>query len=148
MPFTCLRYHIVFATEHRNPFITPEVELKLYPYIRRCVPELGGRVVALNGMPDHVHLVCALRPSVSLSHFIGHLKARSNRRVLAMFGPGLNWQSSYSAFTVSVHQMDRLLLYVQGQKAHHEAGLIFPHLEWTPTHEEHEAPFDPNAIEF
>ncbi|MBB6049071.1 transposase [Armatimonas rosea] len=48
--------HFVWATRDRLPFVTPEIERRLYRMMEAKVRELGCRVAAINGMPDHVHL--------------------------------------------------------------------------------------------
>ena len=56
-----LRYHLVTGTHKREPLITPSVEEVLYPAIRVKAEDADGRVLQIGGIPDHVHLVAAIR---------------------------------------------------------------------------------------
>jgi len=50
-----LRYHIVFATKHRLPMITPDLKDRLYSYVGSIVNDDGGFMIDIGGMPDHVY---------------------------------------------------------------------------------------------
>ena len=47
---------------------------RLYSSIRQKVKDFGGLIYALNGMPDHVHLVACIPASISVSTFVGQIK--------------------------------------------------------------------------
>lgn len=49
--------HFVWATLGRNPFITTEIEREIYRCIENEARQMGCEILALNGMPDHVHLL-------------------------------------------------------------------------------------------
>jgi len=50
-------YHTVFSTKQRAGLITPELETRLYPFIGGIVRDLRCTLLAINGTPDHVHLL-------------------------------------------------------------------------------------------
>ena len=50
-------YHLVWATKMREEMIKPHMEHLLYPHIRQRCHEMAALVHAVNGMPDHIHLV-------------------------------------------------------------------------------------------
>ena len=103
MAYTRLRYHTVIATEHRRPWITPDVEEFLYPVLTHTTERLGGKLIAIGGIEDHVHMVSAFPPAVSVAKFLEHLKAEStgalkrHRRSLWHFG----WCDGYGCFTLN-----------------------------------------------
>ena len=47
--------HVVFSTKQRSPCIDAGLSTKLYPYIAGIVRQKGATLLALGGMPDHVH---------------------------------------------------------------------------------------------
>jgi len=92
----------------------------------RCV------VLALGGMPDHVHLVVkaptALSPAMAMkqikgvsSKFIGDEFARQEGHVLDWF----RWQEGYGVFTFSASQKPRVIRYIQDQKQRHSEGSLW-----------------------
>jgi REP element-mobilizing transposase RayT len=82
---------------------------------------LGGSCIAVNGMPDHVHLLTILPPKLALSDVLRETKANSSKWLhetkpaLARFA----WQDGYSAFTVSKSAVDPVREYIRDQKLHH-----------------------------
>ena len=121
MSFTRLRYHIVFATKERARWIWPEVEAFLYPVIGHIARQLDGRLLAVGGVQDHVHLVCAIRPSIALDDFVRDVKSRSSAAVRGEFENlyGFGWQDGYGGFTLNPLDMDEIFAYVRNQKEHH-----------------------------
>src|SRR5258706_11595266 len=80
--FTQLLYHIVFGTQYREELIDPdELRQVLYPFIAALVREERCSLLAIGGMPDHVHLLVRARPSVSVSDLLRVIKANSSRWV-------------------------------------------------------------------
>ena len=59
--YTSLHYHLVFSTKHREPTIVPELRPRLDEYIGGLVRGEGGAVLAIGGIPDHLHLLVRLR---------------------------------------------------------------------------------------
>jgi REP element-mobilizing transposase RayT len=62
-----LIYHIIFGTKRREPLITLRLREKSYPYIGGTVRGREGSLIAIGGMPDHLHLVIRVKPDVSVS---------------------------------------------------------------------------------
>ncbi len=81
MPFCQLLYQFGWATQDLEPVVTPRIEAKVYGFLRMKAVEMGGMVFAVNGMPDHVHLVASVPPSVALADFVGQLKGFSSRKL-------------------------------------------------------------------
>lgn len=119
-----LYFHLVWTTKNRESLITGEVESLLYPYLSRKARHAGGRLLALNGVGDHVHLVVQLTPRQSLSKFVKDIKGSSSHflnhdpRLINEF----KWQAGYGAFTVSEQELPAVMRYVKFQKKHHAAG--------------------------
>lgn len=119
---TILLYHFVFSTKHRRPLLTPVARQALFPYMARILLNLEAKALILNGVEDHVHVLCQLRPHHSVSEVIKSLKGSSS----AWFnreGPGgvLHWQDGYGAFTVSLSNRDAVYQYIATQEARHRS---------------------------
>jgi REP element-mobilizing transposase RayT len=119
--YTNLLYHLVFSTKNRIPLISKNLQADLYAYIGGIVRGEGGKLLEIGGMPDHVHLLVKLKPSVSLSIMLNRIKAKSSKWInqeklkLRKFG----WQEGYAAFSVSESQVTKVRPYIQNQITHH-----------------------------
>ncbi|MBC7236118.1 MAG: IS200/IS605 family transposase, partial [Chloroflexi bacterium] len=135
MPLWQLFYHIVWSTKGRAPILQPDVEPLVYDLVRSKATGLGAVVYALNGMPDHVHLVVAIPPKIAVAQFIGQVKgvaaARFNKREGCL--TPLYWQSEYAVFSLDSKRLSNHVAYVNAQKVHHRQRTTIPLLERTAT---------------
>ncbi len=127
-----LYYHLVWATEERQPLITPEREPKLYSYIIGKADSLGCIIHAIGGIEDHIHVVTSIPPSLSIADFVKHIKGSSAHQfnqdsppTSAKFG----WQRGYGVFSLGGKQLDEAIAYVSNQKQHHSQGTAIASLE-------------------
>lgn len=127
--------HLVWSTYYRAPWITAEVERAVY----RCIADEATRcncnILAINGMPDHVHLVVTLPSTVSLAKLMQAVKGTSSAFARDLLPPGSahGWQDNYAAFSVSRSHLKRVIDYVQNQKQHHASANLWD--EWEQTFE-------------
>jgi REP element-mobilizing transposase RayT len=121
--FTCLHYHVVFSTRHREPTITPEIRPRLWEYLGGIVRGEGGIPIQIGGTADHVHLLVTLHQQLAVADFLRQLKAGSSGWVHDTFPRAGNlwWQTGYGAFTVSHSAVGRVRAYIAGQEEHHRA---------------------------
>ena len=114
---TNLVYHIVFSTGERRRLITDDVREDLHAYMGGTIRGEGGKLIAVGGTRDHVHLVCRIPPSVSVSDVLRQVKANSSRWMgeRGTFA----WQRGYAAFTVSESMVADVTRYVRNQQQHH-----------------------------
>ena len=119
--YTNLIYHIVFSTKDRRPTITDEREKRLYEYIGGIIRGLGGILLCINGVADHVHLLVKLRPDRSVSDVLRDLKANSSGWMHDVFPNAADFsrQNGYGAFTVSGSMVPKVSDYIASQKEHH-----------------------------
>ncbi len=115
-------FHFVFSTNHRKPWIPPDVVERLYPYIGGIVRAEKGVLYDVGGMEDHVHIYLRWRTDESVSNLMRTLKARSSKWVHDTF-PSLGafaWQEGYAVFSVSKSQEEAVRKYIAGQAEHHK----------------------------
>ena len=124
MAYTKLFYHIVWSTKNREPIITSEIEHQLHSYIAKKSISLRGIVYAINGTNDHIHLAVSIPPSISISKFIGQIKAVASVKMnqSGLCNQQFYWQSSYSIFTFRESELPNIVRYVNNQKSHHAKG--------------------------
>ena len=75
-------------------------------------------MVAVGGMPNHVHLLIAVPPAMALSVAIQKLKANSSRW-MGEQGLSFEWQKGYAAFSVSPSSVEVVTRYIRNQEQHH-----------------------------
>ncbi|MEM6514639.1 MAG: IS200/IS605 family transposase [Bacteroidota bacterium] len=119
--YTQIHIQVVFAVKNRQCLIHNSWKIELYKYITGILQNQGHKMIQINGMPDHIHLLFGMRPTDSLSNLIKRVKQSSskwindNRLVLGKF----SWQSGYGAFSYSKNQIARVANYVSNQEEHH-----------------------------
>lgn len=121
MSYTKNVYHLIFGTHKRERTINAEHEQELYSYLAGIVKAKGGFVYAINGMPDHVHMVCDIPVTLSVADFMKSLKQSSSKwmRETGLFPQWSGWAEGYAEFTCSFYSMQRVIDYVRNQKKHH-----------------------------
>ena len=119
--YTNLIYHIVFATKDRRPLITTESEERLYEYIGGIIRGLGGILLMINGVQDHVHILAKLRPDKAVSDVLRDLKSNAAGWMHDVFpdAKDFSWQNGYGAFSVGPSEIERIKRYISNQKIHH-----------------------------
>ena len=113
--------HCVFSTKERFPFITSELEGRLWPYLGGIARENGMKAIAIGGTVDHVHALLSLPGTMSFAKAVQLIKGGSSKWVHDAFNAyrEFGWQEGYGAFSVSASQIDRTIAYIQRQKEHH-----------------------------
>ncbi len=123
MPSTYIQnyYHTVFSTKNRANLITEDLGARLYPFLGGIVRDLRCTLIAVNGMPDHVHLLIRYRPDLSHSEMLQQIKGRSSHWINESFLDigHFSWQEGYRGFTVSRSGVPAVEAYITRQKEHH-----------------------------
>ncbi len=119
--YTQLYIQLVFAVKGRNNFIQHSWENELYKYITAVAQNDKHKMLAINGMPDHIHIFVGLNPAISISDLVKDIKRASNNWINdKRFTTGkFAWQSGYGAFSYSKSQVDQVCKYIANQKTHH-----------------------------
>jgi putative transposase len=117
--YTNLIYHIVFSTHGHVPLLKPEYRQELFAYLGGLVKEKAGKVIIINGVSDHVHLLILLPPDLSVSDAMKFVKANSSRWMKQRFGKPFAWQKGFGAFSVSRSAVPAVARYIRDQEAHH-----------------------------
>ncbi len=78
-------------------------------------------MLAINGMPDHLHFIIGMKPSCCLSDLVREIKKSSNdfinEKKFSKYK--FSWQEGYGAFSYSHSALDNVIQYVNNQKEHH-----------------------------
>lgn len=120
--YTQLYIHVVFAVKGRESLVLPEWEEQLYKYITGIVQNKQQKMLAINGMPDHIHFFIGMKPSCSLSDLVREIKKASNEFIneKKFTNYKFSWQEGFGAFSYSHSQLTDVIQYIMNQKAHHK----------------------------
>ena len=115
-------YQIVFGTRDRKPTIRNAFETELYKYTYGIIKNHNCKLLRINGMEDHIHIMSDLHPSVCLSDYVKHIKVSTSlwMKEGGKFPAFEGWQEGYGAFTYSVKEKDTVINYIKNQKEHHK----------------------------
>lgn len=120
--FSQIYLQFVFAVQHRQSVIPKEYKEELHKYITGLVQNRKAKMLAINSMPDHIHLFVGFKPTISISDFVKEIKVESNefinskRWVKGKF----SWQEGYGVFSYSHSHIDAVVKYILNQEVHHQ----------------------------
>ena len=112
----------VFAVKGRQSLIQKSWKDELYKYITGIVRNKGQKLLAINGMPDHIHIFIGQKPNIMTSNLVKDIKVGSStfindkRWTRGRFA----WQEGYGAFSYGRSQLDMVIRYIQNQELHHQ----------------------------
>src|SRR6266436_5677689 len=111
----------VFAVEGRLSLIRPEFKEDLYKYITGIVTNQRQKLISINGMPDHLHILIGLKPAMALADLVREIKADSTNFIneQKLLHGRFNWQEGTARFSYGHSQLDRIIRYIQNQEKHH-----------------------------
>lgn len=120
--FTQLYVHLVFSPKNRDALIKKSWKENLEKYITGIVQNNGHKILAVNCMPDHIHIFIGYNVNQLIPHLVEHIKTSStawvNEEKLSKFK--FEWQRGYGAFSHSRSQLDTVVKYIYTQEQHHQ----------------------------
>ncbi|MCX8480433.1 MAG: IS200/IS605 family transposase, partial [Sediminibacterium sp.] len=119
--YSQLYVHVVFAVKYRANLISPKWKPILYQYITGIISNKKQKLMVINGMPDHLHILIGLKPDCNLSDLIRDIKSNSSRWVNQnnYVVEKFEWQNGFGAFTVGQSQIKTVVQYILNQEEHH-----------------------------
>ena len=123
MPNTYTQIHIqfVFAVKFRRALIEDSYKQELYQYITGIVQSYGHKMLAINGVADHIHIFIGMRPTQSISDLMQDVKGNSSKWIneKKFLKVKFEWQGGYGAFSYSKSHVQNVINYVKNQEKHH-----------------------------
>jgi len=119
--YTQIYVHIVFSVWGRQSMIRKQWKERLHKYITGIIKNDKQKLLAINSMPDHIHLLIGMKPDIALSDLIRDVKSNSSKFINAqrLLQGRFNWQEGFGAFSYSHSQLDKVIMYIQNQERHH-----------------------------
>ena len=133
MSFINCIYHIVFATASRQPSIFSDKETQVYKILYHILNKYGCFVYRIGGMPDHIHLLITIPPTVSVSKLVQNLKRESTMTIKEndLIHGWCGWQDGYGCFSYCIRDVDKISNYIKNQKTHHKVvSFVDEYRDW------------------
>ena len=113
---------VVFAVQGRQCLIQPEHKEEIYKYITGIVTNEGQKLLQINGVSDHLHLLLGMKPNIALSDLVRDIKAGSSKFINEQrwVRGKFNWQEGFGAFSYGHSQLNTIIRYIQDQETHHQ----------------------------
>ena len=104
------------------------------------------KVIAINCMPDHTHILIGLKPDEAVSDLIGRIKTGSSNHINEQrwIDCHFSWQKGFGAFSVSHSHLDVVINYIRNQENHHRRRPF--QQEYLQFLRRHEIPYDERYI--
>ncbi len=120
--YTQLYIHFVFAVKYRAALLNNQWDERLRLYITATTQNNGHKILAINNMPDHLHMFIGLNPTQSLSELMRLVKGDSSEWINKekLTPAKFQWQEGYGAFSHSKSQIDKVVKYILNQQEHHK----------------------------
>ena len=119
--FTQIYVQVVFAVNGRQSLISPSSKETLFKYIGGTMRNAGHKLITINGMPDHVHILVGLKPTVAVSALVKDIKVASSRLIndKKLVRGRFSWQEGFGAFSFSQSHLSKVAHYIENQERHH-----------------------------
>ena len=120
--FTSCLIHCVWSTKNREPWLTPDLRERLWPYLGGIARQNQIKTLAIGGVADHVHILLSLPATLSIAKATQLLKGNSSKWIRDTFPKmrSFAWQEGYGAFSVGISGVDATVNYIRNQTEHHQ----------------------------
>ncbi|MEY2918412.1 MAG: hypothetical protein RIS73_2126 [Bacteroidota bacterium] len=120
--YTQLHIQFVFAVKYRAALISKDWKDELHKYITGIFQGNGHKLLQINSMPDHIHILIGMRPTQSISALVQNVKTESSKWIKEkkFCAVSFAWQEGYGAFSYSKSHVPDVIRYIQNQEIHHK----------------------------
>ena len=120
--FTQLHIHFVFGVLFRDRILEPDHSVELQKFMTSVIQERKHKMLIINNVPDHLHMLVGFNPIDSPSDIVRDVKAISskfiNKKSWMKFK--FHWEDGYGAFSVSHREISNVARYIENQQEHHK----------------------------
>ena len=119
--YTQIYIHIVFSVQERQNLIRKEYKEELHKYIAGIIRNKRQKPIAINSMPDHIHIFIGMLPSIALSDLVRDIKNNSSKFIneKKWLQGKFSWQEGFGAFSYGRSQIEAVVKYIRNQESHH-----------------------------
>lgn len=120
--YSQLYIQIVFAVKGRQNLISKKWKDEVYKYITGIITNQKQKLIVINGMPDHIHILVGIKPNISLSDLVRDIKSSSSKYINEQkwVNGKFEWQTGFGAFSYGHSQLSNVIKYIENQEEHHK----------------------------
>jgi REP element-mobilizing transposase RayT len=120
--YTQIHIQLIFAVKYRKALIHKGWKNELYKYMTGIIQNRNHKLLAINGVEDHIHILIGQRPDDSLSELVKNVKAYSSKWINNenFCSKKFQWQEGFGGFAYSKSQMPNVIRYIHRQEEHHK----------------------------
>lgn len=120
--YTQIYIQFVFAVKYREGIIHDSFKEEVYQYIGGIIKNNNHKLIAINGMPDHLDIFIGMKPTQSISNLLQDIKGSSSKWIneKKFLKEKFEWQEGYGAFSYSKSQVNAVINYINNQEQHHK----------------------------
>ncbi|MDB5226181.1 MAG: transposase [Bacteroidota bacterium] len=120
--YTQIYIQIVFCVSRRQSLISKDNKEELHKYITGIIQNRNTKLLAIHCMPDHIHILIGMKPTILLSDLVRDIKAGSSKFIndSKWIKGKFSWQEGYGAFSYSHSQLNNVINYINTQEDHHQ----------------------------
>lgn len=114
--------HIIFHIKNHNSKIRKEEKDELYSYIGSIIKDNQSIPIIINGVEDHIHILCIMSKNIALAKLVEEIKRHSSRWIKTKNRHYVDfaWQGGYGGFSVSPPLYEKTKRYIENQEEHHK----------------------------
>lgn len=133
--YSSLYIHAVWSTKYREPLIKANHKMEVEKLMVGIAKDMGAKPIETFAMPEHIHMLICIPPTLLICHLIGEIKRRTSRRINQKYGLTLIWQRGYAVFSLRESNVPVVQRYIQRQFEHHKAiEYKEEYLKWLDDH--------------
>ena len=112
--YTQIHIHAVFKVKNRAALIQKERMNELFKYATGIIQRKQHKLLAINGMPDHIHIYMGIKPSQSVADLIREIKTNTSKWVNEknFTKQRFEWQEGYGVFSHGKSDSSNVIAYI------------------------------------
>ena len=114
--------HFVIVVSHREYLLHDKQQKEVFPFMCGLINSMGHKSLAVNGAPNHVHILIGFKPDKAPSETIKEIKRATTNFINSKgwYLGRFQWQPGYGVFSYSRSSIDNVINYIKNQKEHHK----------------------------
>lgn len=147
MPYFSHFFHLVFNTKYNTRSLTSNLRPDLYAVMASKFTEMKCKLISINGVEDHCHILVSIHPSVSVSEVVQKVKLAASAFLKDHYPycGFRGWKPGYASLTFDKSHLADLINYVENQEVHHSKKSFIDELKMIL--EDHGIEYDPRFID-
>jgi REP element-mobilizing transposase RayT len=124
--FSQIYLHFVIVVQNKECQIQEKEQSEIFPFIGNLVNNLGHTLIAVNGMPEHLHILIRFNPDKSPSETIREIKNATEQfiNLKNWYQVHFKWQSGFGVFSYSKSQLGKAIAYIKNQQDFHKKQML------------------------